>query len=113
VNDAWIVWTFLGVGAVVVSALFVVAAAKRRLVAVAGSTLVAAACAWLVALAAIGSDAGDADGFVDCRNACTVVHYATAFAFVGGPIFAVLGAAGLVVGAVHLRRTGTTDSGSR
>jgi hypothetical protein len=105
VNDAWIVWTSLGLGAGFLVAGFVVAASRRRLVPAAVATVTVAVVAWLVGVAAIGNGWADADGFVDCRDSCTGVQYAAAAVFLGGPLFFVLGVAALVAACIRVGRT--------
>jgi hypothetical protein len=102
-NDAWIVWTSVGLGAGLLVAFFVVVASRRRLVPVARATLVVAVFAWVVGVAAMAADVGDAGGFIDCRDSCTSVQYVAAVVFVGGPVVAVLAAMALVIGMIHLR----------
>lgn len=106
-NDAWIVWASVGLGGGVLLAVFAVAASRRRLVPAAAATLIVAVCAWLVAVAAIQADLGDAGGFVDCRDSCTVPQYLAAIVFVAGPLFFVLGLAALVVAGIFRRGVGT------
>jgi hypothetical protein len=77
-------WGRLGAGAV---ALFVVACVI-----------------WVAAFAAIVSGFRDADGFVDCRDDCSTVHYFSALGFLAPPLLISLSALGMIVAVAQRRR---------
>lgn len=96
-NDAWRVQ--LAVVALFAIACGVLAAAwtRGRLGVVAVALLVASLLVWGLDFAAISSGYRDADGFFDCRDACTSVHYASAVGFLAPPLLIAVSALVLLV----------------
>jgi hypothetical protein len=70
----------------------------RRLGLAAAVLFSVALSVWVLDFAAIASGFGGADGFVECRDECTGVHYSVVVAFLAPPLLIALAAfAGLVV----------------
>jgi hypothetical protein len=103
VRDAWLVYLALGALLVLVSGLLVGAWARGRLGAAAVVVFVLAVALWVVDFAAISSGYRNADGFFDCAEACTGVHFSTAVGFLAPPLLISAAALGALV-ALHQRR---------
>jgi hypothetical protein len=58
----------------------------------------------VAAFAAIVSGYHDADGFVDCRDDCSSVHYLSAVGFLAPPLLISLAALGMIVAVGQRRR---------
>ena len=78
VRDAWLVYLALGALFVLVCGLLAGAWAWGRLGTAAVVLFVAAVGVWVLDFAAISSDYRDADGFFDCADDCTGMHFSTA-----------------------------------
>lgn len=80
---------------------------RGRLGAAAIALFVVACLVWVAAFAAIVSGYHDADGFVDCREDCSSVHYLAAVGFLAPPLLIALSGLGMIValgGRWRLRR---------
>ena len=78
-----------------------------------GIVLVVACAIWVAAFAAIVSEYRDADGFVDCGDECSSVHYLAALGFLAPPLLISLSALGMILALGHrwrLRRTPADDN---
>lgn len=103
-SDAWTV--YVAIASVVVLGGGVLAGAwvRGRLGLVASGMFVVAVLVWVLAFAAVASGFNDADGFVDCREACTGTHYSAAVGVLAPPLLISLSAAGMVVALVRRSR---------
>jgi hypothetical protein len=63
-----------------------------------------AVAAWVADFAAVSSGFGDADGFVDCGDACTATHRVAALGFLVPPLLISISAAGMLVALVSRGR---------
>jgi hypothetical protein len=70
---------------------------RGRLGVASAVVLVLAAVAWVLDFAALTTGFHDADGFVDCGNACRPAHRLAALGFVAPPLLLAVGAAGMVI----------------
>jgi len=104
VRDAWLVYLALGALLMLVCGLLAGAWARGRLGAAAGVVFIAAACVWVLDFAAISSDYRDADGFFDCGEDCTVMHFATAVGFLAPPLLIAMSALAALVVLLQRRR---------
>jgi len=86
VRDAWLVYLALGALFVLSGGLLAGAWARGRLGTAAALLFALAVAVWVVDFAAISSGYRDADGFFDCRDACTGVHFSTAVGFLAPPL---------------------------
>jgi len=77
---------------------------RGRLGVAAIALFVVACLIWVAAVAAIVSGYHDADGFVDCRDECSSVHYASAVGFLAPPLLISLSAFGMIVVVGQRRR---------
>jgi hypothetical protein len=100
--------TWVQVGLVALLALVcgaLVAAWLRGRLGAAAIALLAVACLiWVAAFAAIASGYHDADGFVDCGDGCSSVHYVSAIGFLAPPLLISLSALGMIVAVGQRRR---------
>jgi hypothetical protein len=96
-NDAWVVYLALLSVAVLACGALGLAWTRGRLGLASAVLLALAALAWVLDLAAVTTGYHDADGFVDCANACTPTHRLAALGFVTPPLLIALGAAGLAI----------------
>ncbi len=96
-NDAWVVYLALLSVAVLACGALGLAWTRGRLGLASAVLLALAALAWVPDLAAVTTGYHDADGFVDCANACTPTHRLAALGFVTPPLLIALGAAGLAI----------------
>ncbi|MBM2821721.1 MAG: hypothetical protein HW413_467 [Thermoleophilia bacterium] len=99
-------WVQIGVVALFALMCGALAAAwlRGRLGAAAIALFVVACLVWFVAFAAIVSGYHDADGFVDCRDECSSVHYLSAVGFLAPPLLISLSALGMIVAVGQRRR---------
>jgi hypothetical protein len=104
VHDAWLVYVAVGALVVLVCGLLAGALARGRLGAAAAVLGALAVALWALDLAAISSGYRDADGFVDCAEECTAVHFTTAIGFLGAPLLVSVSALAAVVALVRHRR---------
>jgi len=104
VRDAWLVYLALGALFVLVCGLLAGAWARGRLGAASVVLFVAAACVWVLDFAAISSDYRDADGFFDCGEDCTGVHFSTAVGFLAPPLLIAMSALAALVMLLQRRR---------
>jgi len=77
---------------------------RGRLGAAAIALFVVACAIWVVAFLAIVSGYHDADGFVDCRDDCSTVHFFSALGFLAPPLLISLSAVGMIVAVGQRRR---------
>ena len=77
---------------------------RGRLGVTAIALFVVASLSWVAAFAAIVSGYRDADGFVDCRDACSSIHYLAALGFLVPPLLISLSALGMIVAVGRRRR---------
>lgn len=77
---------------------------RGRLGTAAIALLVVACLVWFAAFTAIVSGYHDADGFVDCRDECSSVHYLSAVGFLAPPLLISLSALGMIVAVGQRRR---------
>ena len=59
--------------------------------------LLVAAAAWILALAAIGTESGSADDFATCSEDCGAVQYVSAVAFIAPPLLVAVAALAILV----------------
>ena len=104
-RDVWLVYLALGALFVLVGGLLVGAWARGRLGTAAVVVFALALALWAVDFAAISSGYRDADGFFDCGEACTGVHFSTAVGFLAPPLLISTAALGALV-ALRQRRRG-------
>jgi hypothetical protein len=99
-------WVQVGVVALFALMCGALAAAwfRGRLGAAAIALFAVACLIWVAAFAAIVSGYHDADGFVDCRDDCSTVHYLSAVGFLAPPLLISLSALGMIVAVGHRRR---------
>jgi hypothetical protein len=105
VRDVWLVYLALGALFVLVGGLLVGAWARGRLGSAAAVVFALALALWAVDFAAISSGYRDADGFIDCGEACTGVHFSTAVGFLAPPLLISTAALGALI-ALRQRRRG-------
>jgi hypothetical protein len=105
VRDVWLVYVALGALFVLVGGLLVGAWARGRLGTAAVVVFALALALWAADFAAISSGYRDADGFFDCGEACTGVHFSTAVGFLAPPLLISIAALGGLV-ALRQRRRG-------
>ena len=53
--------------------------------------------AWIASFVVITSDLANADEFATCGDSCTVAHFATSVAFIGGPLLLALAGLAMLV----------------
>jgi hypothetical protein len=94
-DDAWVVYLALLSIAVIALGTLGLAWTRGRLGLASAVLLVLAGVAWVLDLAAVTTGFHDADGFVDCANACTPTHRLAALGFITPPLLIALAAAGL------------------
>jgi len=104
VRDAWLIYLALGALFVLVCGLLAGAWARRRLGTAAVVLFAAAVVVWALDFAAISSAYRDADGFFDCGEDCTSVHFATAVGFLAPPLLIAMSAMAALVTLVQRRR---------
>jgi len=104
VNDPWLVYLALASLFALTCGVLVLAWTRGRLGVASASVFLLALATWVVAFAAVLSGFRDADGFVDCRDACTGVHLAAALGFIAPPLLVSVAAAGMIVVLVRRRR---------
>jgi hypothetical protein len=103
-RDVWLVYLALGALFILVGGLLVGAWARGRLGVAAVGVFVLAVLLWVVDFAAITSGYRDADGFFDCGEACTGVHFSTAVGFLAPPLLISTAALGALVALRQRRR---------
>ncbi|MDQ3671672.1 MAG: hypothetical protein M3364_04435 [Actinomycetota bacterium] len=103
-RDAWLVYLALGALVVLVCGLLAGAWARRRLGLAAALLFVAAATVWVLDFVAISSGYRDADGFFDCGEDCTGVHFSAALGFLAPPLLIALAALAALVMLMQRRR---------
>ncbi len=103
-RDAWVVYLALGALFVLVCGLLVGAWAWRCLGTAAVVLFVGAVVVWVLDVAAISSGYRDADGFFDCGEDCTGVHFGTAVGFLAPPLLIAMSALAALVMLVQRRR---------
>ena len=109
-NDWWtVVLAFVSVLALTCG-LLVFAWRRGRLGTASAVLLVLAVVAWAAGFAAITSDFHDADGFADCRDACTVMHRVAVLGFVAPPLLISVAAAGMVLALLSRGRRRRADA---
>ena len=87
-----------------VCGLLAAAWAWGRLGTAAAVLFVVAAGVWVLDFAAISSDYRDADGFFDCGEECTGVHFSTAVGFLAPPLLIALSACAALIMLLQRRR---------
>jgi len=100
------VWVQIGVVALFALTCGALAAAwlRGRLGAAAVALFAVACLIWVAVFTAIVSGYHDADGFVDCRDDCSSVHYLSAVGFLAPPLLISLSALGMIVAVGQRRR---------
>jgi len=99
-STAWVQVGVVALFALMCGAL--AAAWMRGRLGAAAIALFAVACAiWVAAFAAIVFEYHDADGFVDCGDECSSVHYLAAVGFLAPPLLISLSAFGMIVAIGH------------
>jgi hypothetical protein len=97
VNDPLVVYVAVFSLVALTSGALAAAWTRKRLGVAAAGLLVLWLVVWLADLLAISSGFRDADGFADCADDCTGVHYSAAVGFLASPLLVALAAlAGLV-----------------
>jgi len=104
VNDPWLVYLALASLIALTCGALVFAWTRGRLGVASTSVFLLALVTWVAAFGAVLSGFHDADGFVDCRDACTSVHLAAALGFIAPPLLVSVAAAGMIVVLVRRRR---------
>lgn len=104
-RDAWLVYLALGALFVLICGLLAGAWARQRLGTAAVVLFVAAASVWILDFMAISSGYRDADGFFDCGEDCTGVHFSTAVGFLAPPLLIALSAFAALVTIMQRRRS--------
>ncbi len=104
-RDTWLVYLALGALLLVAGGVLVGGWARGRLGTAAVVVLIVAVAVWVADFAAISSGYRDADGFFDCGDACTGVHFSTAVGFLAPPLLISAAALGALV-ALRQRRRG-------
>jgi len=104
VRDAWLVYLALGALFLLVAGLLAGAWTRGRLGTAAAVLFVAAVAVWVLAFAAISSGYRDADGFADCGDACTGVHFSTTVGFLAPPLLIAMSALAALVMLIQRRR---------
>lgn len=96
-------WVQIGVVALFALMCGALAAAwmRGRLGAAAVALFVVSCAIWVAAFAAIVSEYRDADGFTDCQDQCSSVHYLAAVGFLAPPLLISLSALGMIVALGH------------
>ena len=102
-STAWVKVGVVSLFAIMCGAL-AAAWLRGRLGAAAIALFVSACLVWVTAFAAIASGYHDADGFVDCRDDCSSVHYLSAVGFLAPPLLISLSALGMIVAVGQRRR---------
>jgi len=105
VRDAWLVYLALGALFLLVCGALAGAWDRGRLGTAAIILFVAAVAVWILDFAAISSGYRDADGFSDCGDACTGVHFSTAVGFLAPPLLIAMSALAALVMLIQRRRT--------
>ena len=109
-NDPWTVFLAFASVLVMTGGLLLLAWRHGRL-GIASTILFALAItAWVADVAAIASGFHDADGFVDCRDACTLTHRVAVLGFVAPPLLMSVGAAGMAIALVVRGRDRRRDA---
>ena len=103
-RDAWLVYLALGALILLVCGLLAAAWAWGRLGTAAVVLFVVAAGVWVLDFAAISSDYRDADGFFDCGDQCTGMHFSTAVGFLAPPLLIALSAFAALIMLLQRRR---------
>ena len=103
-SDPWSVWLAIAASFVLAVGLLAAASTRGRLGLAALALLVVAVAMWVLDGLAVTTGFQDADGFVDCREACTGVHYAAAFGLLAPPLLIAVAAAGLLWSILARRR---------
>jgi hypothetical protein len=104
VSDPWSVYLAIAAAFLLAVGLLLAAAVRGRLAVSSLALLVVAVSVWVLGGIAVASGFHDADGFVDCRSACTGVHHAAAFGLLAPPLLIAVAAAGLIWALVGRRR---------
>jgi hypothetical protein len=103
-RDSWLVYVALASIVVLACGALVASWTRRRLGIAAAVVFAVAVGIWALDLLAISSGYRDADGFADCLDACTGVHFSAAVGFLVPPLLIALAAlAGLVALVQRLR----------
>jgi hypothetical protein len=107
-SDPWSVYLAIGAAFLLAVGLLAAAWLRGRLAMASLGLLVVAVTVWVLDGLAVASGFRDADGFVDCRSACTGVHHAAAFGLLAPPLLIAVAAAGLIWALLARRRARTT-----
>ena len=96
-------WVQVGVVALFALMCGALAAAwmRGRLGAAAIALFVVSCAIWLVAFAAIVSEYHGADGFADCQDECSSIHYLAALGFLAPPLLISLSALAMILALSH------------
>jgi len=105
VRDAWLVYLALGGVLLLACGALAGAWARERLGSAAIVLFAAAVCIWVLDFAAISTGYRDADGFFDCGEVCTGVHFSTAVGFLAPPLLIAMAALAALVRLFQRRRT--------
>jgi hypothetical protein len=111
--STWIVQVAVVVLFALACGMLAVAWIRGRLGVAAIALFVIAAITWVVVLAAIAGEYGDANSFATCDENCSSVHYVSAVAFVSPPLFIALAALAMLVARGsrwRLRRTAAREN---
>lgn len=108
--DAWTMYLAILSVLVLTGGLLVLAWRRRRLGVASAVLLVVALVAWATAFAAITAGFHDADGFVDCRDSCTLAHRVAVLGFVAPPLLVSMSAAGMAFALVARARRRRHDA---
>ncbi len=104
-RDAWLVYLALGALFLLVCGVLVSAWARGRLGLAAIVLFSAAVLVWVIDFMAISTGYRDADGFFDCGEDCTGVHFSTAVGFLAPPLLIAMSALAALVRLFQRRRT--------
>jgi hypothetical protein len=104
VNDYWVVLLALASIVAIACGLMLAAWLRGRLGLASIGLFVLAVVAWVADAAAVTSGVGDADGFTDCRDSCTIAHRLGALGFIGPPLLISIAAAGMAIALIARAR---------
>ncbi|MGH3132393.1 MAG: hypothetical protein ACRDNY_01375 [Gaiellaceae bacterium] len=103
-SDAWLMYLAVASLLAIAGGALVLAWTRGRLGIASAVVFVLSLAVWVADFAAVTSGYRDADGFVDCLDACTGVHLAAGLGFIVPPLLISVSAAGMIVALVARRR---------
>jgi hypothetical protein len=100
VTNAWIFVLAVVSLVALMAGLLALAWSRQRLGVASAVAFVVALAVWVADFAAVSSGFADADGFVDCGDACTATHRVAELGFLVPPLLISISAAGMLVALV-------------